>query len=148
QKQQRWIGFVPFFHVYGLLNLFLLAVPTGSTVYTMPSFRLEDLLAAIPRRRITYLHMAPPVAVLLAKSPAVEMYARRDDSGRNGFSSVVAGVTGVPPLGYDIVAQVDARMGFRIRLGYGLTEACSVTVQSGTTRADMQAPRDDTDRTH
>jgi acyl-CoA synthetase (AMP-forming)/AMP-acid ligase II len=148
QQQQRWIGFVPFFHVYGLLNLFLLAVPTGSTVYTMPSFRLEALLTAIPRRRITYLHMAPPVAVLLAKSPAVEKYARRDASGRNGFSSVVAGVTGGAPLGHDIVAQVYARLGFRIRLGYGLTEACSVTVQSGTTEADMQAHRDDTGRPH
>uniref|UniRef100_A0A8H7TP78 AMP-dependent synthetase/ligase domain-containing protein n=1 Tax=Bionectria ochroleuca TaxID=29856 RepID=A0A8H7TP78_BIOOC len=123
RKRQRWLGFVPFFHVYGLLNLLLLAIPTGSTVYTLPAFKLETVLAAIPRLQITYLVLAPPVAVALAKSPIVEPYAKRDSRGRNRFSSVIAGVTGGAPLGHDIIAQVFARLGFRIRMGYGLTEA-------------------------
>ena len=148
QQQQRWIGFAPFYHVYGLLNLFLLAIPTGATVYTMQAFKLDGMLAAVASRRITYLHMAPPVAVMLAKSPAVEPYARRDAQGRNRFHSVVAGMTGGAPLGHDIVTQVQARLGFRIRLGYGLTEACSVTLQRGLGEAEMRAQGDNTGTPH
>ncbi|KAF7563292.1 hypothetical protein G7046_g820 [Stylonectria norvegica] len=148
RQPQRWLGYVPFFHVFGLTNAFLLAVSTGSTVYTMPTFKLDAVLAAIPERKITYLHMAPPVAVILAKSPAVEPFASRDSSGRNAFDSVVGGVTGGAPLGHEIVAQVYRRLGFLVRMGYGLSEACSVTVQRGLGEEDMRAFRNDTGRPH
>lgn len=146
--RQRWLGFVPFFHVYGLLNIFLLAVPAGAAVHCMPAFRPEAMLEAVRRRRITYLHMAPPVAVFLAKSPSVEPFARRDGRGRNAFSSVVGAVTGGAPLGYDVVAQVFARLGVRVRLGYGLTETCNVSVQPGLTEGEMRAQGNDTGLPH
>lgn len=148
QQSQRWLGYVPFFHVFGLTNAFLLAVCTGSTVYTMPAFKLDAVLAAIPRRKITYLHMAPPVAVILAKSLVVEPYAKRDKNGRNAFSSVVAGVTGGAPLGHEIVMQVFNRLGFLVRMGYGLSEACSVTVQSGLSEEEMHAYKNDIGHPH
>lgn len=147
-KRQRWLGFTPFYHVMGLLNTFVVAIATGSTVYTMLSFKLDAFLAAIPRRQITYLHMAPPVAVMLAKSPLVEPYASRDGNGRNAFSSVVAGLTGGAPLGSDIVEQVYSRLGFRIRQGYGLTEAGGVTLQPGLSKQDMEAQREDSGQPH
>ncbi|KAJ4246260.1 hypothetical protein NW762_013610 [Fusarium torreyae] len=145
---QRWLGYVPFYHVFGLTNTFLLAIATGSTVFTMPAFRLDTVLSAIPRRQITYLHMAPPVAVMLAKSPVVEPYARRDARGRNAFSSVVAGVTGGAPLGHEIVVQVYARLGFLVRMGYGMSEACSITVQRGLREKDMHSYKHDTGKPH
>lgn len=147
-NHQRWLGYVPFYHIFGLSNTFLAAICTGATVYTMPGFKLDAMLAAIPRRHITYLHMAPPVAVMLAKSPIVEQYARKDSRGRNAFSSVVAGVTGGAPLGHEIVVQVFNRLGFLIRMGYGMSEACSVTVQSGTKDKDMQGYKKDTGQPH
>ena len=148
-QHQRWLGFVPFFHVFGMLNLFLLTIPVGATVYIMPAFSPDAMLAAIPKRQITYLHMAPPVAVLLAKSPAVERYAKRGGpQGRNSFSSVVGGVTGGAPLGHEIVAQVYSRLGFRVRLGYGLTEACSVTLQPGLDGEEMEVQRGSTGQPH
>ena len=148
-QQQRWLGVVPFFHVYGFSNVFLLAICTGSTVFTMPAFKLDAALEAIRRRRITYLHVAPPIVVILAKSPAVEPYARRDSSGRNAFSSVVAGVTGGAPVGHDIVRQVYSRLGFRVRLGYGLTESTGgITVQDGLSEEGMQAQRDGCGHAH
>lgn len=137
-QRQRWLAFVPFFHVFGLLNLFLIAIPTGSTVYVMSTFKPDVMLHAVQRRAITYLHMAPPIAVMLAKSPAVAKFANKDAHGRNGFSSVIGAITGGAPLGHDVVRQVFERLGFRIRLGYGLTEACSVTLQRGLTRDEME----------
>ncbi|KAH7014990.1 hypothetical protein EDB80DRAFT_567189 [Ilyonectria destructans] len=147
-RRQRWLGYVPFYHVFGLSNSFLIAICAGATVYSMPAFKLDAVLAAIPRRQITYLHMAPPVAVMLAKSAAVEPYLRRDANGRNAFSSIVAGVTGGAPLGHDIVVQVHARLGFLVRMGYGMSEACSVTVQSGLDEQAMLAYKNDTGRPH
>ncbi|KAK3939765.1 acetyl-CoA synthetase-like protein, partial [Diplogelasinospora grovesii] len=147
-QSQRWLGYVPFYHVFGLCNVLLLAVCAGAVVYTMPSFSLDAVLAAIPRHKITYLHMAPPVAVMLAKAAAVEPYARRDSDGRNAFSSVVSAVTGGAPLGHEVVVQVHRRLGFRVRLGYGLSEACSATLQRGITEAEMHAQAGDTGRPH
>ncbi|EAA35843.3 hypothetical protein NCU02485 [Neurospora crassa OR74A] len=137
-RQQRWLGYVPFYHVFGLCNIVLLAIMTGSTVYVMPSFSLDGMLAAIPKRKITYLHMAPPIAVMLAKAPVVEKYAKRDPkTGKNGFSSIVAAVTGGAPLGHEVVVEVYKRCGFRVRLGYGLSETCSTSLQRGTSEKEM-----------
>ncbi|KAK0655052.1 hypothetical protein B0T16DRAFT_440419 [Cercophora newfieldiana] len=147
-QPQRWLGYVPFYHVFGLQNVMLQAVCSGSTVYTMQAFSLDGMLAAIPQRRITYLQMAPPIAVMLAKAPNVEPYARRDAHGRNAFSSVVAAVTGGAPLGHEVVVEVYKRCGFRIRLGYGLSETCSTSLQRGCSEAEMHAAAGDTGRPH
>ncbi|KAL2022982.1 hypothetical protein VTK56DRAFT_4197 [Thermocarpiscus australiensis] len=137
--RQRWLGYVPFYHVFGLCNVFLLALATGATVYTMPSFNLDAVLAAIPARGVTYLHMAPPVAVMLAKAPGVE---------RGAFRTVVGAVTGGAPLGHEVVVAVYRRCGFRVRLGYGLSETCSTALQRGLGEAEMRAQAGDTGRPH
>jgi acyl-CoA synthetase (AMP-forming)/AMP-acid ligase II len=148
-RQQHWLGYVPFYHVFGLCNSLLLAVCAGATVYVMPAFNLDLVLAAVPKRKITYFHMAPPVAVMLAKSPAVEPFAKRDTvTGRNAFASVVAGVTGGAPLGHEVVVEVYRRLGFRIRLGYGLSETCSTSLQRGLTEEEMHTSAGDSGLPH
>ncbi|KAL2121717.1 hypothetical protein VTJ04DRAFT_2172 [Mycothermus thermophilus] len=142
-QHQSWLGYVPFYHVFGLCNVFLLAVAAGATVYTMTGFHLETVLRAVRDRRVTYLHMAPPVAVMLAKAAVVEPYA---SSG--GFRSVVAGVTGGAPLGHEVVVEVYKRCGFRIRLGYGLSETGSTALQRGVGEKEMHAHAGDTGRPH
>ncbi|KAL2183621.1 acetyl-CoA synthetase-like protein [Thermothelomyces heterothallicus CBS 203.75] len=142
-QRQVWLGYVPFYHVFGLCNVFLLAVAAGATVYTMPSFHLETVLRAIRDRGVTYLHMAPPVAVMLAKAAVVEPYARG-----GGFRTVVAGVTGGAPLGHEVVEKVYRRCGFRVRLGYGLSETCSTALQRGVGEREMREQAGDTGRPH
>jgi acyl-CoA synthetase (AMP-forming)/AMP-acid ligase II len=109
----------------------------------MTGFHLETVLRAVRDRRVTYLHMAPPVAVMLAKAAVVEPYA---SSG--GFRSVVAGVTGGAPLGHEVVVEVYKRCGFRIRLGYGLSETGSTALQRGVGEKEMHAHAGDTGRPH
>lgn len=142
-EPQRWLGYVPFYHVFGLCNILLLSICTGSTVYNFPAFSLEGILAAIPQRRITYLHMAPPVAVMLAKAAIVEPYVR---SG--AFRSIVAGLTGGAPLGHEVIVEVHRRLGFRVRMGYGLSETCSTTMQRGLTEDEMHAHAGDSGLPH
>lgn len=141
QQRQHWLGYVPFYHVFGLCNIFLLAPAVGASVYVMQQFNLEAVLAAVPRYGVTYFHMAPPVAVMLAKAPVVEKYRRQ-------FGSVVAGVTGGAPLGHEVVVEVFKRLGFRVRLGYGLSETCSTSLQKGIGEAEMEAQAGETGTPH
>lgn len=141
--QQSWLGYVPFYHVFGLCNIFILAPCIGARCYVMSAFNLPDACASIARRRVTYLHMAPPVAVMLAKAAAVEPYVRD-----GGFKSVVAGVTGGAPLGHEVVVEVHRRLGFRVKMGYGLSETCNTSMQRGITEADMHADAGDSGEPH
>lgn len=141
--RQSWLGYVPFYHVFGLCNIFLLAPSVGASCHVMSSFNLEAMLSATARRRVTYLHMAPPVAVMLAKADAVEKYVKQ-----GGFSTVVAGVTGGAPLGHEVVLEVHRRLGFRVKMGYGLSETCNTSLQRGTSEADMHAGAGDSGRPH
>ncbi|KAK0667804.1 putative acyl-CoA synthetase /AMP-acid ligase II [Cercophora samala] len=146
---QRWLGFAPFYHVFGLCNVFLLGIAAGARVFVMQGFKLPDMLEGIRKHQITYVHMAPPVAVMLAKAEVVEEYAKRDpQTGRNAFSSVVGSVTGGAPLGHEVVVQVYKRCGFRIRLGYGLSETCSTALQRGLGEREMGEQAGDTGLPH
>ncbi|KAK4170051.1 putative acyl-CoA synthetase /AMP-acid ligase II [Cladorrhinum sp. PSN259] len=145
---QKWLGYVPFYHVFGLCNVLLLGITAGATVYVMQSFNLKTMLEGVRKYKVTYLHMAPPVAVMLAKAPVVDEYTTKDKDGKHGFSSVVGAVTGGAPLGHEVVVQVYERCGFRIRLGYGLSETCSTALQRGLTAQEMHAQAGDTGRPH
>ena len=120
--EHRWLGFAPFYHVFGLSYILLLAPCLGATVFVMPKFDPVKMLEYVQDYKITFLHMAPPVGVLLAKSPMLEGY---------DLSSVKEGVSGGAPFPPEILELVYKRLGFLIKLGYGLSEAGSVCNQYG-----------------
>ena len=117
---ERWLGFAPFYHVYGLAVVAMMAPSIGATVYVMPKFEPKLMLDLIEKEHITGIHLAPPVALLLAKSPMVE--------GRD-FSSVKFALSGGAPLGGDAIEMVYKRLGFMIFMGFGMSEAGSVAQQ-------------------
>lgn len=141
--QQRWMGYIPFYHVFGLCNIFVMLPCIGATCYVMSAFNLEEVCASVAKRQITYLHMAPPVAVMLAKSPMIEKYKQA-----GGFKSIIAGITGGAPLGHEVVVEVHKRLGFRVRMGYGLSETCNTAAQKGTEEAHMHADAGDSGSPH
>lgn len=104
---QRWLGFAPFYHIFALCNVLLLAVASGATIFVMPKFDPKLMLSHVQRFRITFLHMAPPVAVLLAKSPMLDSF---------DITSIQGAVSGGAPLPPEIVEQVYRRLGFLIKL--------------------------------
>lgn len=106
-ENQRWLGFAPFYHIFALCNVLLLAVASGATIFVMPKFDPKLMLNHVQRFRITFLHMAPPVAVLLAKSPMLDAY---------DMTSIQGAVSGGAPLPSEIVEQVYRRLGILIKL--------------------------------
>jgi acyl-CoA synthetase (AMP-forming)/AMP-acid ligase II len=64
----------PFFHIYGMTVLLNLALKQRATLVTMPKFDLVQFLTNIQTYGCTYLYIAPPIAVALAKHPIVDQY--------------------------------------------------------------------------
>ena len=91
-----FVGILPMYHIYGTWAFLSYAPRHGATVALLPRFELGAFLKAIETYRVSLVHIAPPVAVLLAKDPRVDEY---------DVSSVRAIVSGAAPLGEDTAAQ-------------------------------------------
>ncbi|KAI5477227.1 hypothetical protein MNV49_006600 [Pseudohyphozyma bogoriensis] len=120
KQNERLVGLPPLYHIFGWANVLMTAPSTGATVTLVSKFEPQKYLRLVQETRATHLHIAPPVAVLLAKSPLV---------GNYDLSSVQNCTSGGAPLGVNVVEAVYKRLGFVIRLGYGLSETFGITNQ-------------------
>ena len=112
------VGCLPFFHIYGMTVIMNLGLRYGATIVTMPRFDLDQFLDLVERHRVTRAFVVPPIALALAKHPAVE--------GRD-LSTLRMIQSGAAPLGAELAEQVAARAGCMVMQGYGLTETSPVT---------------------
>ena len=118
--EDRLIGVLPFFHIYGMVLILNLAVYLGLTLVTMLRFDLEQFLELVQKYKITSLNLVPPLVLALAKHPVVDNY---------DLSSVRIIGSGAAPLGQELEIACAKRLGCEIYQGYGLTEvagACHV----------------------
>jgi acyl-CoA synthetase (AMP-forming)/AMP-acid ligase II len=112
------IGVLPFFHIYGQTVIMHQGLRAGATIVTMPRFDLEQFLDLIAEHGVTRAYVVPPIALALAKHPAVD---DRD------LSSVETIMSGAAPLGAELTNAVAARIDCAVIQGYGLTETSPVT---------------------
>lgn len=119
---------LPFFHIYGMTVLLNIALKKRATLVTLPKFDLVEFLRTIQEHRCTYLFIAPPVAVALAKHPLVDQY---------DTSSVRAILSGAAPIDAELMGAVSTRLGARVRQGYGMSEASPVTHVGPPDRDDL-----------
>ncbi|HWG23028.1 AMP-binding protein [Actinospica sp.] len=109
---------LPFFHIYGMTVLLNLSLRRRSTLVTLPRFDLADFLGAIARHRVTFAFIAPPIAVALAKHPAVEDY---------DLSSLRVVFSGAAPLDGELGRALTERLGVTVVQGYGMSELSPVS---------------------
>ncbi|KAI8632316.1 hypothetical protein F5Y19DRAFT_420605 [Xylariaceae sp. FL1651] len=112
-KGDKQLAILPFFHVYGLTCIALSGIRMGTPVIILPKFELEKACRAIQDFGITFASISPPVALALAKHPAVSKY---------DLSSMKFMHSGAAPLGRDLVEMVWNRLTIPIMQGYGLSE--------------------------
>lgn len=112
------LAVLPFFHIYGMTVLLDIALAKRASLVTMPRFDLPEFLRIIQEHRATYLFIAPPIAVALAKHPLIDQF---------DLSSVRAILSGAAPIDTALVSAVADRLGTRVRQGYGMSEASPVT---------------------
>lgn len=122
------LAFLPFFHIYGMNVLMNLTLRQRATLVTMPRFDLVDFLTKIQEHQVTYVYLAPPVAVALAKHPAVDEY---------DVSSVRAMMSGAAPLDEALGEALVERLGVRMLQGYGMTELSPVSHVTPHDRPDI-----------
>jgi acyl-CoA synthetase (AMP-forming)/AMP-acid ligase II len=112
------VAFLPFFHIYGqalIMNMFLCS---GGRVVTMPRFDLEVYLRLIAAYRTPQVYVVPPVALALAKHPAVDGH---------DLSCVRKVMSAAAPLSGEMAQAVADRIGCQVVQGYGMTELSPIS---------------------
>ena len=117
-EDEKFMAFLPFFHIYGMTVIMNQGLYHGVTLVTMPRFELEPCLQAVQDYRVTRFFLVPPIVVLLAKHPAIDKY---------DLSSVQRAFSGAAPLDADTAQAASDRVGCRLSQGYGLTETSPVS---------------------
>ncbi len=112
------LAILPFFHIYGMTVLLNAALHARAHLVVMPRFDLTEFLENIANYKCTYVFIAPPVAVALAKHPLVDQY---------DLSSVHTIMSGAAPLDADLGHAVAGRIGCRVVQGYGMSELSPVS---------------------
>ncbi|MGZ0713154.1 AMP-binding protein (plasmid) [Coraliomargarita sp. W4R53] len=124
----RVLAVLPFFHIYGMTVLLNLALRQRASLVTMPKFDLVDFLTNIQNLSCTYLYIAPPIAVALAKHPIVDQF---------DMSSVHTVFSGAAPLDGETAATAGRRIGARVKQGYGMSELSPVSHAMPFDRTDI-----------
>ena len=114
----RVLAVLPFFHIYGMTVLLNFALRQRAALVTMPRFDLTDFLRVVQEHRTSWVFIAPPIAVALAKHPLVDQY---------DTSAIKVIFSGAAPLDGTLASAVATRLGCTVCQGYGMTETSPVT---------------------
>jgi 4-coumarate--CoA ligase len=112
------LAVLPFFHIYGLTVLLNYAVKGRATLVTMPRFDLAEFLRIISENKCSWVFIAPPIAVALAKHPLVDDF---------DLSSIKVIFSGAASLDANLADAVAKRLDCVVRQGYGMTELSPVS---------------------
>jgi long-chain acyl-CoA synthetase len=113
----RFLVFLPFYHIYGLMLLGS-AVHAGVRMVVMERFDPDECCRLIAAERVTIVFAVPPVLGVLAARP---------DIGRIDWSSVRMVMVGAAPVPPELSRRFTQLTGVRVVQGYGLTEASPIT---------------------
>ncbi|KAG0254574.1 hypothetical protein BG011_005650 [Mortierella polycephala] len=108
------LGFLPLYHIYGLMNCLHISLVTGTETIIMPKFDLPTFLQNIQKYKVTNTFIVPPVALALAKHPMVLNY---------DLSTLRHIACGAAPLPKELCRLIEDRLGVYCRQGFGMTEA-------------------------
>ncbi|MER1987068.1 MAG: long-chain-fatty-acid--CoA ligase [Solibacillus sp.] len=116
--EERILGILPFFHVYGMTTVLILAVMQNSTMILLPKFEAEQALKTIDKQKPTLFPGAPTMYIGLLNHPDIAKY---------DLSSIKACLSGSSPLPLEVQEKFESITGGKLVEGYGLTETSPVT---------------------
>lgn len=109
---------LPFYHIYGMNMIMNLTLYRRGTLTTLSKMDLPVFLDLIQSQKITYLYIAPPIAVALAKHPLVDEY---------DLSSVRLILSAAAPMDEALGKTLLNRLSIPIIQGFGMTELSPVS---------------------
>lgn len=119
--QERLLGAIPFFHVYGLVTVVAYAASSGATIIIVPNARdITDLIDNITRWKPTAFMAVPALFNAINVHPWVQ-------EGRVDLSSLEVCFSGSAPLAPDTKRRFEELGNVTIAEGFGMSEAPTAT---------------------
>ncbi|MCX4852929.1 class I adenylate-forming enzyme family protein [Streptomyces canus] len=116
----RCLLILPLFHVNGIVVGVLLPLLVGASVVIAGRFDPRTFFDLVEQERPTFFSAVPTIYSMLATLP---------DDVRPDTSSLRFGVCGAAPASAELLARFEARYGFPLVEGYGLSEGtCGSTI--------------------
>lgn len=116
----RCLLILPLFHVNGIVVSTLVPLLAGASVTISDRFNPQTFFDVVERERPTFFSAVPTIYSMLAALP---------DQVRPDTSSLRFGVCGAAPASAELLTRFEARYGFPLVEGYGLSEGtCGSTI--------------------
>lgn len=115
---ERFLGILPFFHVFGMTVAMNLTLYMGCTAILVPRFEIDDFLKVLKKTRPTLFPGVPSIFVAIVGHQKVRSY---------DLSSIRLCITGSAPMPVEVLRRFEELTGCIILEGYGLSEASPVT---------------------
>jgi long-chain acyl-CoA synthetase len=116
--EETVLGVIPFFHVYGVTTILILAVMQAYKMVLLPKFDVKTTLKTIHKQRPSLFPGAPTIYIGLLNDPDVQKY---------DLSSIDSCLCGSAPLPIEVQERFENTTGGKLVEGYGLTEASPIT---------------------
>ncbi|MEJ5998266.1 class I adenylate-forming enzyme family protein [Corynebacterium sp. H130] len=111
------LSMLPFSHIYGLTALLNVPLYLRARIVA-ENFEAGRFISVHPEEQVGLTFIAPPLARLLADSPAVQPA---------DFHALHTIISGAAPLDPALAIRVQDRLNVKVRQGFGLTETAPVT---------------------
>ncbi|OLY80599.1 putative 4-coumarate-CoA ligase 1 [Smittium mucronatum] len=114
-KIQRYIGVLPWYHIYGLVICLFSGLANGVGVVSMPKFQMQSFLKNVSIHKISIAHLVPPILINLVNDKTVENY---------DISSIKFFTTAAAPIGKELMLNLASKFkSIRVVKIYGVTES-------------------------
>ncbi|PYZ92980.1 long-chain fatty acid--CoA ligase [Salipaludibacillus keqinensis] len=123
KKDEKILGVAPFYHVYGMTAVLLLAMFRRTAVICVSRFEPKSLLDLIRKERPTLFSGVPTMYVSLLRHP---------EATEEAMQSLKLCMAGSAPLPIEIIEEFERKTGAQILEGYGLSETSPTTHRNPT----------------
>jgi long-chain acyl-CoA synthetase len=112
---ERVICVLPLFHIFALTVVMLSCMRRGHLISLHQRFDVESVMRDIEVKRATYFPGVPTMWIAIAALP---------DLDKRDFSSLRSAGSGGAPLPTEVARIFEAKVGKKLRSGWGMTETC------------------------